>query len=306
MVSGFVAVDLKKATYPESAYPYLNSINYLIDVDAEKAREDKKVFMKNLFECFETRKKAISHFFTEESWDLFFACVTETDRLHHFFFDASGDRENPYYESFVRFYAELDQFIKFLYEKFVEKYSDQGFFMLLSDHGFAPVRKEVYVNRFLEEKGYLVIRNEGQFYDKIDYKTKAFDLDPCRIYIHGEDDYPRGKVKKEERASLLEEIKRILRSLKGENGDEVIDKIYEKEEIYHGPHTRMAPDLVCLPKDGYDLKGTLEKKEIFGQNIFKGMHTWHDAFCILSEEITFSKKPSIDHLTDHIIQYYSK
>jgi len=306
LVSGFVAIDLKKAIFPESAYTYLNSINYLIDVEAEKAKEDKMVFMKSLFECFEIRKKAISHFFKEESWDLFFACITETDRLHHFFFDASNDKENPYHEFFIRFYMELDKFIKILYERFVQRYSGKGFFMVLSDHGFAPVKKEVYINRFLEEKGFLFLKNEGNFYERVENKTKAFSLDPCRIYIHGKDIYPRGTVRKEEKTALLEEMKKILRGLKGENGDEVIDKIFEKEEIYHGPHTRMAPDLVCLPKDGYDLKGSLEKKEIFGYNIFKGMHTWHDAFCIIPENISFSQKPSIDNLTEYMIQYYSQ
>jgi predicted AlkP superfamily phosphohydrolase/phosphomutase len=131
-------------------------------------------------------------------------------------------------------------------------------------------------------------------------------LDPARIHIHDQDRYRRGTVRKEERLNLLGEIKGALRNLKGENGEEVIDKIYEKEEIYHGPQIGSAPDLVCLPKDGYDLKGTLEKKEIFGHNIFTGMHTWHDAFCVLPENITFSKKPSVDHLTDHIIQYFSQ
>ena len=113
-------------------------------------------------------------------------------------------------------------------------------------------------------------------------------------------------MRKEEKAVLLKGIKRILRNLKGENGDEVIDKIFEREEIYHGPQTHLAPDLVCLPKDGYDLKGSLEKKEIFGYNIFKGMHTWHDAFCILPENIRFSKKPSVENLTNYVIQYYSQ
>lgn len=178
--------------------------------------------------------------------------------------------------------------------------------MILSDHGFTPVKKEVYINRFLEEKGFLVLKNEGDFYERVENKTKAFNLDPCRIYIHGKDSYPRGTVRKEEKAALLEEIKKTLRTLKGENGDGVIDKIFEKEKIYHGPHTHMAPDLVCLPKDGYDLKGSLEKKEIFGYNIFKGMHTWHDAFCILPENIRFSKKPSVENLTNYVIQYYSQ
>jgi predicted AlkP superfamily phosphohydrolase/phosphomutase len=306
LISGFVAIDLKKAIFPDSVYPYLHSINYLIDVEAGKAKEDKVAFMKSLFDCIEIRKKAISHFLTEESWDLFFACITETDRLHHFFFDASTGEENPHYESFLRFYVELDKFIRYLYEQFMERVSEKGFFLILSDHGFAPVKKEVYINQFLMEKGFLILKKEGNYYERIENRTRAFNLDPARIYIHDQDRYRRGTVRNEERLNLLGEIKGALRNLKGENGEEVIDKIYEKEEIYHGPQTGRAPDLVCLPKDGYDLKGTLEKKEIFGRNIFTGMHTWHDAFCILPEDITFSKKPSVDHLMDHVLQYFTQ
>jgi predicted AlkP superfamily phosphohydrolase/phosphomutase len=305
LVSGFVAIDLKKATYPDFAYPYLHSINYLIDVEAEKAREDKTTFMKSLFECFEVRKKAIAHFFAQESWDLFFACITETDRLHHFFFDASTDKENPYYPSFLKFYAELDQWIQTLYNDFAHLSDGKGFFMILSDHGFAPIKKEVYVNQFLKEKGFLFLRDEGDFYERIENKTKAFNLDPCRIYIHDEATYPNGRIRREEKDGVLTEIKEALNGLE-EDGNPIIDRIYHKEEIYHGPQTNRAPDLVCLPNNGYDLKGSLERNQIFNDSPFKGMHTWHDACCVLPESIAISKKPSVENLTDYILQYYSE
>ena len=178
--------------------------------------------------------------------------------------------------------------------------------MALSDHGFARLKKEVYLNRFLEENGFLALKKDGNFYEKIETGTKAFDMDPGRIYLHDRDRYPRGTVRNEERLNLLKEIKEAVSNLKGENGGKIIDRIYEKEEIYHGPHSGVAPDLVCLPKDGYDLKGSLEKKEIFGQNVFTGMHTWHDAFCLLPENITFSGKPSIQNLAELILQHYSE
>lgn len=305
LVSGFVAIDLRKATFPESAYTYLDSINYLIDVDAEKVKESKNEFMKELWECLEIRKKAISHFFHDEQWDLFFACFTETDRLNHFFFNASDDKTNPYYEDFLHFYSELDNFIKILYEWFIEKYSEQGFFMILSDHGFAPIKKEVYLNAFLEKSGFLVLKNEGRFYERIGEQTKAFTLDPGRIYIHDQHSYPRGKVKREEKGKVLKEVEEALKTLRGEEGEPVIEKICRKEEIYHGPEAGRAPDLICLPKDGYDLKGSLEKKEIWGHNIFTGMHTWHDAFCILPESISFSGKPSIEHLAEPLLKYFN-
>jgi predicted AlkP superfamily phosphohydrolase/phosphomutase len=306
LISGFVAIDLRKATFPESAYPYLHSINYLIDVEAERAKQDKVAFMKSLFECFEIRKKAISHFFAEESWDLFFACITETDRLHHFFFDASTEKENPYYESFIRFYSELDKFIKILYDRFSKMSQEKGFFMILSDHGFAPIKQEVYINPFLKEMGFLVLKEEGEFYERVADQTRAFGLDPCRIYVHDREAYPRGRVRRKEKEEVLRELKEALRGLKAEDGDPIIDQIYQKEEIYEGPTTGRAPDLICLPKDGYDLKGSLEKKEIFGRSQFTGMHTWHDAFCILSPSIHVAEKPFIENMAEHILKYFAQ
>jgi predicted AlkP superfamily phosphohydrolase/phosphomutase len=306
LVSGFVAIDLKKATFPETAYTYLRSINYLIDVDAEKAKEDKRQFLDELSECLEIRKRAISHFFNDEPWDLFVACITETDRLHHFFFDASNDRGSPYYELFLDFYAELDKFINLLYNRFMETYSEKGFFMILSDHGFAPIKEEVYINPFLQKMGFLELQKEGHYYERIGNKTKAFNLDPCRIYVNYRDVYHRGTVRREERLELLREIRVALQSLKGEKGEDVIDKIFQAEEIYKGPCLDRAPDLVCLPEDGYDLKGGIEKKEIFGQSIFTGMHTWNDAFCILPAKVRLLEKPSIEYVTDYLLQYFTQ
>jgi len=305
LVSGFVAIDLKKAVYPDSIYSYLNSINYIIDIEADNAKEDMNKFINNIFKCFEIRKKAISYFFENKPWDIFFACITETDRLHHFFFDASMNEDHPYHQKFLNFYILLDNWIKLLYEDFQKKFSEKGLFVILSDHGFCSVKKEVYINRFLEEEGFLKLRKEGEFYERIDYETKAFTLDPCRIYIHNKS-YPRGQISKEEMSSLISELKNNLNKLKGENGEEVIDKIFEKQEIYQGPYIDMAPDLVCLPKDGYDLKGSLDKKCVFGTNRFAGMHTWHDAFCILPENIGLPEKPSIENISDFIMQFFSK
>ena len=306
LISGFVVIDLRKATFPESAYPYLDSIHYLIDVEAETAKQDKCAFMKSLFECLEIRKKAIFHFFAEESWDLFLACITETDRLHHFFFDASLEKENPYHESFIRFYAELDKFIKILYDGFSKMSDEKGFFMILSDHGFSPIKQEIYINAFLREKGFLELKEEGEFYEKIGDRTKAFALDPCRIYLHSRETYPRGKVSRKEKEGVLEEIKEALRTLKAEDGDPIIDQMYQKEEIYEGPTTGRAPDLVCLSKDGYDLKGSLERKGVFGHSQFAGMHTRHDAFCIVSSSIQAAGKPSIEHMTEYILKYFAQ
>jgi predicted AlkP superfamily phosphohydrolase/phosphomutase len=281
-------------------------LKYQIDVEAERVREDKKAFLRELFECLGTRKKAILHFFEEEPWDLFLACITETDRLHHFFFDGATDPAHPFHESFLQFYRELDDFINTLFQAFMKTSKEKGLFMMLSDHGFAPIKREVYLNPFLQETGFLELRAEGQFFEKIGNQTKAFNLDPCRIYLNDKEVYGRGKVERDERSTLLKEIQEALRTLQSESGEEVIDKIYLKDQIYQGPFVDQAPDMVCLPKDGYDLKGGIERKEIFGQTIFTGMHTWHDAFCVLPQSIKIVRKPSIEEMAEYILNYFTQ
>ena len=50
------------------------------------------------------------------------------------------------------------------------------------------------------------------------------------------------------------------------------------EEIYEGPHVASGPDLVVLSEYGFDMKGSVKKKEVFGRSNLQGMHTWDDAF----------------------------
>ena len=305
LISGFVAIDLQKAIFPDSIYGYLKGIDYLIDVDSQKAHHDKDEFLRELFSCFTTRQEAMKHFFREESWDVFVACVTETDRLHHFFFDAALEEEHTYHEAFVRFYRELDQFIGDLVTAFRKSYGEEAFLMILSDHGFTPIKSEIYVNKFLQEAGFLDLSKDGQFFEKIEEGTRAFDMDPGRIYLNYRDSYPKGAVDRKEGDKIREEIKKALFSLQDPDGNQVIDRIYAREEIYRGPLLEQAPDLVCLPKDGYDLKGKLESEGIFGTSIFTGMHTWHDALCISPQGVTWDGKASIEDLANVILQFFT-
>ncbi len=304
LISGFVAIDLQKAIFPDSIYRYLKGIDYLIDVDAQKAHQDKEEFLRDLFSCFTTRQEAVKHFFREEPWDVFVACITETDRLHHFFFDAALEEGHTYHEAFVRFYRELDQFIGDLVTSFRKSYGEEAFLMILSDHGFTSIKSEIYVNKFLQEAGFLKLKEDGQFYEKIEEGTKTFAMDPGRIYINYRDSYPKGAIDRKEGDQIREEVKEILHSLRDPEGNPVIDRIYAREEIYRGPLLEQAPDLVCLPNDGYDLKGKLESESVFGNSVFTGMHTWHDALCISPPGVTWDGKPSIEDLADVIMQYF--
>ncbi len=270
MVSGFVALDLRTATYPERVYNYLNGIGYRIDVDSRLAPENPEAFFSDLFETFDKRKEAIEYLFDREEWQLFIAVVTETDRLHHFFFDSSS--EGKYYPVFERFYSELDRFIGSIATKAI---NEGAVFMTCSDHGFSTIYSEVYLNRWLMEKGYLSL-NGTDGLKGILPESRAFCLEPSRIYIHTEGRYGRGSVNINDYEKLRVELKEELNNLTFD-GRKVIKEIYFKEEIFNGDFTDNGPDIYLLPNHGFDIKGAVKRDTVFGTSHFKGMHTYDDA-----------------------------
>lgn len=301
LTAGFVCPDLRKGTYPASAYDYLQSVDYLSDVDASKMLSNKDEFKKDLFSALEKRAVSYEHFFQNEQWDQFFAIITETDRLHHFFFDAATDSSHPDNRLFIDFYRKVDKFVGRLYDLFMDTTSGDGTFLTMSDHGFTAIRHEVYLNAWLEQKGLLKLDRTKQYFEQIDSGTKVFVMDPGRFYINLEGKYPAGSVKNDEKEAVIKELKSSLKSLVGPDGKLVIKAIHEKKDIYTGNFLDDAPDLVCVANDGFDLKGTLAKKEPFGRSHFTGMHTLHDAHCILPSGMAGKEKLKIENIADLLL-----
>jgi predicted AlkP superfamily phosphohydrolase/phosphomutase len=57
------------------------------------------------------------------------------------------------------------------------------------------------------------------------------------------------------------------------------------ENVYSGPLASKGPDLIVVAEPGFDMKGSVRKKDIFGRSGLQGMHTWNDAFFWASEDL---------------------
>ncbi|MBP1734012.1 MAG: hypothetical protein H6Q53_299 [Deltaproteobacteria bacterium] len=299
LVSGFVAIDFTKAVYPPSYIAPLQRMGYIIDVDLMKVREDKDAFYQDLVESLAIRQNVSKKLITEEEWDISVICVTETDRLHHFFYDKKDSIV------FQDFYKRVDAFIANTYRSFEAKYGTEFLFLILSDHGFTEQITEVNLNAYLKDKGFLVTNENREYYDKIDNGTTAFAMDPGRIYIHHEKKFPRGQVKPSEVEQVKDRVKGALLGLTDVKGTKVIREILSKDDIYSGPYYDNAPDLICISHEGYDLKGNLRKKEVFSSDIFKGMHTGDDATLIAPKGVSFDRQVTIEDPARIIIDYFS-
>lgn len=287
LVSGFVAIEMRKSVTPISLLPTLQRLSYKIDIDTMKSREDHEHCLKDLNETLNGRFFAMETLLDKEPWDYFEIVITGTDRLQHYLWHALEDEKHALHGPVIEYYNRVDKFVKRAFNRFREiaggDRPEENFF-LLSDHGFTALKQEVYLNMWLKQEGYLAFNDEKNLIiENMSESTRAFALDPGRIYLNMKGKYPRGSVEDWERDSLLTEISTKLKQL-SYNGDKVIKEIYRNEDIYSGPFASRGPDLVALPQYGYDLKSSVQEAGVFDKKNLSGMHTQDDAFFWSVEE----------------------
>ncbi len=280
LVSGFVAISLKKAVAPMRYVSDLEGIDYRIDIDTAQARADHDYLIRELDETLEGRRRAVDLFWNED-WDYFQIVVTGTDRLQHYLWEAVEDPSHAYHGAFLDYYRKVDLFVGGLVERFGKvsgrKDEGEGLF-LLSDHGFCGITAEVRINRWLVENGFLSFETDDPTsLEEIAEGSRAFAYDPGRIYLNRRGRFPKGSVADSDARPIMNEIKAGLAELTHE-GHPVIERVFERDEVYSGPEARKGPDLLPVGHHGFDLKGTVKERELFARTDLTGMHTWDDAF----------------------------
>ena len=282
LVSGFSAADLESAVYPAEHSTFLADLGYKIDVDPWMARRDPESYLEEVFTVLERRRSAALHFLDEIDWDFFMVHFIETDRIYHFFWRQFEENDERWIGSFYHFHSRLDEIVG----EIVEKAGDDCAVIVVSDHGFGSVKYEVNVNSWLESRGWLKLGKgtRGALLG-IEPGSRAYSLFPGRVYIPVEgrepSGVPGGGLEYEETRAAL--AKDFLENLVDPAGcDPVLERVLMKEDLFEGPCADRAPDMVLLPREGYDLKGNLPAgEEIFVTGAITGMHTVDDAFILL-------------------------
>jgi len=280
IVSGFLATNINKAAYPQEIVEELKALDYIIDADTWIARDSKDKFMDELYHVLERRFKTMFKFIKEKEWDYFQCHIMETDRINHFYW-TDMEEKNEYAELFYKFYQKIDEYIKQL----LEILDDEIELIILSDHGFCSINKEVEVNKWLEDRGYLKYRVEApESVADMAGESKAYSLLPGRIFINRSGREELGTVDAREYFDLREEIKEGFLVLKDEDsGQKIIKDVFFREELYNGPYLEQAADIIIVPEEGYDLKGGVGRENLMEKRFIQGMHTYDDAFIYMKK-----------------------
>ncbi|MFH0958633.1 MAG: alkaline phosphatase family protein [Pseudomonadota bacterium] len=298
LISGFVSPIFERSVQPTSLIPWLKSKNYKIDTDNVRARQDRNFLINDLFSTLRPLEEVVFSL-SSEPWDLFILVVTGTDRLNHFLFDAIRNANHPLHEEVISYYRRIDNFVT----AFLERLDIGTRKVILSDHGFTDLKIHVNLNRLLQSLGYLKFDSlDPQDISSVSPNSDAFAMDPTRIYLNSKTRFRNGKLSETQAAEKAVRIKNDLsRFMTSDLGpvfksscrdfidEPVFEQLLSKEDVYQGPWSEIAPDIIVIPSRGYDIKASVNAKVLCHSDIFTGTHTHNDAFIMIGD-----KQPGVD------------
>jgi len=298
VVGGFLSPPGNKGiVHPPRYEGYLNEVGYKPDPDNSLVKKDLHAWYEDLVKTESVRIDFSKKIFQEEEWDFFHLHVMGTDRLHHFLWEKWEDDDPFWRKKFEDFYSEIDSQIAWFFEK-----GKDCTFVMLSDHGFCGTRYELDLNAWLIERSLLKLEEGSSSFSPLMLpETKAFSLLPGRIYLNLKGRENFGTVSKKDYESIREKVRLDLLQINDPSGKKVFRDVYNREDVYFDNFSNedfflsedkkdvtkydLAPDLICFPEDGIDLKASFESgSEVFSHSLITGMHTFDNAFLWVSDK----------------------
>jgi predicted AlkP superfamily phosphohydrolase/phosphomutase len=306
----FHTISLPSATKPLQHGVF--SMENFLEQHLSVHRESEKIF------AFEFER------FLQQKQGLLFFYFSTLDLGQHMMW-VLNDKDHPFYhpQESQRFGAVRDELYirhdRVLGEALKRLPSDVAV-IVMSDHGFGPYRRQVNLNNWLFEEGYLKVEG-GEIFEEmsiLEYadwgNTRAYFLGLNGFYLNMKGREAQGIVTRQERRQLLEELKAKLEAITDpQNGQQVISTAYICEDHFSGDYLDRAPDIIIGYQKGYrsedvSAMGSFSSR-LIGDNMdwWSGDHLidpkWVPASFLANFKIS-QKVPAIKDVSPTILKYF--
>lgn len=265
---------------------------------------DEEQFLSDMYLTEKDYERIMIDLLKNSDYDLYVQIYEFTDRIAHILWRYLDER-HPLYkeEASQKFYEEMRKAYSFMDEIIGEVLSiidKDTILFVLSDHGFASFRREVNYNRWLVDKGLMVMRDESglmTLYDLFDdnrllfknvdwSKTKAYALGLGNIYINlkGREKYgivEKGKEYEDVVKFIIEEMPKMVDP---ETGERPVCKVYRREEIYKNYDENLVPDLRVSNNPGYRVSWQTSLGGVPDNLIVDNLKPWSGDHCSLDPQ----------------------
>jgi len=266
----------------------------------------------------------LRRFASEPERSLMFFYFSSIDQRHHMLYreadpsdplrprDTAEDLTNAMRDT----YRQIDEQVG----KVMNSVGENTAIVVMSDHGFSSFRRQVHLNRWLEQHGYLRLtdsfnRDRYEWLQGIDWSaTRAFAIGLNSLYLNVRGRESHGIVSAKQRAALAQKLAQELSTwVDEENGQKVITQVSLREQIYHGPFVEAAPDIIVGYAPGYRASWDTTTGKVPLPLIEANRDEWSGDHCIDSRAVPgvlLSNRPlrassgSLADLTVSVLGYF--
>jgi len=218
----------------------------------------------------------------------------QPDRVSHMFWRGI-DTQHPLHEgvnargraAIEWAYVEADRILG----KAIASLTPNDKLVVLSDHGFAPYRHSVHLNRWLMENGFLALKagksTSGALYQSVDWsRTKAYAQGLNGLFLNVRGRESQGILDPKAVAAVKRELIAALTSLKNPTSNEsVVSQVYDASVVYRGGETKRAPDMVVGYAPGYRASWQTALGAVQGMTLEVNHQKWSGDHCIDVEQV---------------------
>jgi predicted AlkP superfamily phosphohydrolase/phosphomutase len=162
MVTGLGTPSQRVFTYPEELTPRLRQDGYPLAISAMLQRDGPAAFEASVYQAADHVAGTALRLMGELDWDFAMVVLRLTDEIPHYFWHWM-DQSHPAYapsdvlrsEAVLRCYQKADELVGTLIAEAVD---GRTTCFIMSDHGFGPLYKDVYLNEWLRQRGFLTLR----------------------------------------------------------------------------------------------------------------------------------------------------
>ena len=223
------------------------------------------------------------------------ACVFDTtDRVQHMFW-RHHDKSHPAHDEQMSvkygnvisgYYQRMDKIVTAM----MQKVSDDTLVLICSDHGFSSLKKEVHLNSWLVQNGFMQLADghpeDTGLFNNVQWSgTKAYAVGFNSIYLNRSGREKSGVVPAEKAEFIKKELSEKLCTL-ADNGTRVISRVHDTREIYGSTNEHNEPDLIV----GYHKDYRTSAQSAIGQIksgplIEKNLKKWSGDHCSDAEAV---------------------
>jgi len=253
----------------------------------------------------------------------FFSYFCSLDLNSHMFWRTLDPKHPAYSPELAR---EQGDFLPWLYSQMdavigqaAKRVSDDTLLIVMSDHGFGSFRRQFNLNSWLMDNGYAPLlrgarRGHDAYFTDIQWdRTRAYGLGINSLYLNLRGRELHGSVSPGASAEGLKKelIAKLLAVSDPDSGEAVISHVYQPSEIYSGPCSGLAPDLVIGYAPGYraswdTILGKYPKEHVLdNKDAWSGDHATDSANVpgvLLASRKLALEKPALVDLAPGILQ----